>query len=125
MSDRLGKRAFLALEEFGRDKLDILVPSVSILAEPPVAVGDKIVDKHGARALAQAYLDQLYTPEGQELAAKHYYRPRDTAVAARHEDQFPQLPLFTVNQVSGSWKAAQLKHFADGGVFDQIYKPGN
>jgi len=93
----------------------------SILAEPPVAV----VDKNATRTWAEAYLDQLYIPEGQELAEKHHYRPRDAAVAARHEDQFPQLPLFTVDEVFGGWKAAQLKHFADGGVFDQIYKPGN
>jgi sulfate transport system substrate-binding protein len=117
--------AFLATKEFGGDKFEIVVPSVSILAEPPVVLVDANVDKHGTRTLALAYLKELYTPESQELEAKHFYRPRDAAGAARHRDQFPQLQLFTINEVFGGWKAAQAKHFADGGVFDQIYKPGN
>jgi sulfate transport system substrate-binding protein len=117
--------AFLALQEFGKDQYEVVVPSVSILAEPPVALVDKNVDKHGTRALAEAYLKYLYTPEGQELVAAHFYRPRDPAVAAKHAETFPQLPLFTVDRVFGGWKAAQATHFADGGVFDQIYKPGN
>ncbi len=117
--------AFLATKEFGGDKFEIVVPSVSILAEPPVALVDANVDKHGTRALALAYLKELYTPESQELEARHFYRPRDAAVAARHRDQFPQLQLFTISQVFGGWNTAQAKHFADGGVFDQIYKPGD
>jgi sulfate/thiosulfate transport system substrate-binding protein len=116
--------AFLALDEFGREKLEIVVPSISILAEPPVALIDKIADKHGTRVVAEAYLKTLYTLEGQEIVAKHFYRPRDPAVAARYEDKLPQLPLFTIDKVFGGWKAAQTTHFADGGVFDQIYKPG-
>jgi sulfate/thiosulfate-binding protein len=115
--------AFLALEEFGKDKFEIIAPSVSILAEPPVAVVDKNVDKRGTRAVAEAYLKLLYTPECQELVARHFYRPRDPAVTARHADKLPQLPLFTVDEVFGGWKAAQATHFADGGVFDQIYEP--
>ncbi len=117
--------AFLALDEFGADKLEIVAPSISILAEPPVAIVDKIVDQHGTRAAAEAYVKELYTPEAQELVAKHHYRPRDAAVAARHKNEFPQIQLFTVDQVFGGWKAAQARHFADGGVFDRIYKPGN
>jgi sulfate transport system substrate-binding protein len=117
--------AFLVLDEFGRDKFEIVAPSVSILAEPPVAVVDKNVDKHGTRAAVEAYLKLLYTPEGQEIVAKHFYRPRDPEVARRYADKFPQIPLFTVDQVFGGWKKAQSTHFADGGVFDQIYKPGN
>ncbi|HTT79040.1 MAG TPA: sulfate ABC transporter substrate-binding protein [Stellaceae bacterium] len=116
--------AFLALHEFRRNRFEIVVPSVSILAEPPVAVVDKNVDKHGTRAVAEAYLNYLYTRQGQEIVARHYYRPRDPVVAARYAHTFPQLPLFTVDQVFGGWKAAQAKYFADGGVFDQIYKPG-
>jgi sulfate transport system substrate-binding protein len=117
--------AFLALHEFGQDQFEIVVPSLSILAEPPVAVIDKNADKHGNRAVAEAYLKYLYTPQGQEIVARHYYRPRDPAVAARYAKTFPQLPLFTIDQVFGGWKAAQAEHFADGGMFDQIYKPGN
>jgi sulfate/thiosulfate transport system substrate-binding protein len=117
--------AFLVLNEFGKGNFEIVAPSVSILAEPPVAVVDKIVDKHGTRAAAEAYLKLLYTPEGQEIVAKHFYRPRDPEVARRYADKFPQIPLFTVDQVFGGWKKAQATHFADGGVFDQIYKPGN
>ena len=112
--------AYLSLNELGKDKFDIVTPAVSILAEPPVAVVDRNVDKHGTRKQAQAYLDFLYTTEGQAIAAKHYYRPRDPKVAAQFAKQFPQLKLITVDQLFGSWRAAQKKHFDDGGIFDQI-----
>jgi sulfate transport system substrate-binding protein len=115
--------AFLAIEELGPDKVDIVVPSVSILAEPPVAVVDKVVDARGTRAVARAYLDYLYSEAGQEIAAKNHYRPTLKAVADRHAKQFPQLSLFTINDVAPSWTEAQKTHFADGGVFDQIYQP--
>jgi sulfate transport system substrate-binding protein len=117
--------AFLALDEFGKDKFEIVAPSVSILAEPPVAVVDKTVDKRGTRAVAEAYLKGLYAPESQELIARHHYRPRDPAVAARHKDELPTIELFTIDKMFGGWKAAQTEHFADGGIFDQIYKPAN
>ena len=113
--------AFLAVNEFGKDKFEIVVPSVSILAEPPVAVVDKVVDKKGTRAAAEAYLKVLYTPEGQEIAAKHYYRPRDAGVAKKHEGSFPKIELFTIDDVFGGWRKAQTTHFKDGGVFDAIY----
>ena len=113
--------AHLALKEFGADKFEVVYPPTSILAEPPVALIDKVVDKHGTRAVAQAYLEYLYTPEAQEIAARNYYRPIDPAVAARHAQQFPKLSLFTVDDVFGGWTRAQKTHFADGGVFDQIY----
>jgi len=116
--------ARLAVDKLGKDKVEIVIPSVSILAEPPVAVVDKFVDKHGTRTVAEAYLKLLYTSAGQEIVAKHFYRPRDPEIAARHADKLPQLLLFTVDQVFGGWKAAQAAHFADGGLFDQIYKPG-
>jgi sulfate/thiosulfate transport system substrate-binding protein len=112
--------AFLAINEFGRDKLDIVVPSMSILAEPPVAVVDKVVDRKGTRATAESYLRFLYTPEGQEIAGRHYYRPRDPAVAQSIADRFPKLDLITVDTTFGGWKKAQDEHFADGGVFDDI-----
>ncbi len=115
--------AFLAIEELGPDKVDIVVPSVSILAEPPVAVVDKVVDARGTRAVARAYLDYLYSEAGQEIAAKNHYRPTLKAVADRHAKQFPQLSLFTITDVAPSWTEAQKTHFADGGVFDQIYQP--
>jgi sulfate transport system substrate-binding protein len=113
--------AFLSIEELGPDKFEIVVPKLSILAEPPVALVDKNVDKHGTREVAQAYLQYLYSPEGQKIAAKHYYRPRypqyaDPADIAR----FPKVELVTIDQVFGSWAQAQAKHFAEGGVFDQI-----
>jgi len=113
--------AFLSIEELGPDKFDIVVPSLSILAEPPVALVDRNVDKHGTREVAQAYLEYLYSPEGQKIAAKHYYRPRkpeyaDPADIAR----FPKVELITLDGVFGSWAAAQKRHFADGGEFDQI-----
>jgi sulfate transport system substrate-binding protein len=113
--------AFLSIEELGPDKFEIVVPKLSILAEPPVALVDKNVDKHGTREVAQAYLQYLYSPEGQKIAAKHYYRPRhpefaDPADIAR----FPKVELVTIDKVFGSWAQAQAKHFAEGGVFDQI-----
>jgi sulfate transport system substrate-binding protein len=115
--------AFLAIKELGPGKVDIVVPTLSILAEPPVAVVDKVVDKKGTRAVAQAYLEFLYTPEGQELAAKNYYRPRLEAVAAKYAAAFPKVSLVTIDAVFGGWQKAQKTHFADGGVFDQIYQP--
>ncbi len=117
--------AFLAIKELGPDQVEIVVPSISILAEPPVAVVDKIVDKHGTRKVAEAYLQYLYSPEGQEIAAKNYYRPIDPTIAAKYADAFPKIPLFTIDEVFGGWKKAQAEHFADGGIFDQIYKPSN
>ena len=115
--------AFLAVNELGKDKFEIVVPSLSILAEPPVAVVDKVVDKKGTRRVAEEYLKYLYAPEGQELAAKNYYRPRDKKVAARYARVFPKVRLFTIDDVFGGWRKAQKTHFADGGVFDQIYTP--
>jgi sulfate transport system substrate-binding protein len=117
--------ALLALGEAGgKDKFEIVAPSTSILAEPPVAVVDKVVDKHGTRKVAEAYLNYLYTAQGQEIAARNGYRPRDAAIAARYAAKFPQLPLFTVDDAFGGWQKAQATHFADGGTFDQIYTPG-
>jgi sulfate/thiosulfate-binding protein len=113
--------AFLAVKELGADKLEIVAPSVSILAEPPVAVVDKVVDRKGTRELARAYLEYLYTAEGQALAAKHYYRPR---VPAPNGPAFPKIALFTIDEVFGGWASAQKKHFADGGIFDQVYPSG-
>ncbi|HTQ13501.1 MAG TPA: sulfate ABC transporter substrate-binding protein [Rhizomicrobium sp.] len=115
--------AYLALDELGRDKFEIVYPKVSILAEPPVAILDKNVDRHGTRKVAEAYLNFLYSKQGQEIEAENYYRPRDPAVAAAHARQFPALKLYTVDELFGGWTKAQAKHFADGGVFDQIYKP--
>jgi sulfate transport system substrate-binding protein len=116
--------AFLALNELGKDKLELVVPSVSILAEPPVAVVDKIAARHGTAAVAKAYLDFLYSPEGQEIAARNYYRPRSKEIAAKYDSRFPHLALFTVDEVFGGWQKAQKKHFEEGGTFDQIYQPG-
>jgi sulfate/thiosulfate transport system substrate-binding protein len=115
--------AYLALDE-SPGQLDMVVPSISILAEPPVAVVDKVVDRKGTRAIAEAYLQYLYSPEGQEIAAKRHYRPRDQAVAGRFAASFAKVKLFTVDEAFGGWQKAQKTHFADGGVFDQIYKPG-
>ena len=112
--------AFLALEEIGRDKFDIIVPSISILAEPSVAVVDKVVTRKGTREVAEAYLGFLYTPEGQEIAAQHHYRPRLPEVAAKHADRFAKVSLFTIDDEFGGWAKAQKEHFGDGGVFDQI-----
>ena len=114
--------AWLAKDEFGADAFEIIVPSVSILAEPPVAVVDANVDKHGTRELAQAYLEFLYTKPAQEIAAKRYFRPRDAEILARNRDRFPELPLATISDFGG-WPAAQAKYFADGGLFDQVYVP--
>ena len=116
--------ALLAIKELGPDKFEIIVPSVSILAEPPVTIIDKVVDKHGTRAVAQAYLEFLYTAEGQKIVGKHYYRPRLASVAAEYASQFPQVNVFTIDEVFGGWQKAQKTHFADGGTFDQIYQPG-
>ena len=113
--------AHLSLKEFGEGKFDIVYPPTSILAEPPVAVVDKVVDKKGTRAVAQAYLEYLYTPEGQEIAAKNFYRPIDPKVAAKYATNFPAIKLFTVDEVFGGWANAQKTHFADGGTFDQVY----
>jgi len=112
--------AFLAVKELGPDRFEIVVPTLSILAEPPVSVVDRVVDKRGTRKVAEAYLQFLYSPEGQEIAAKHYYRPRDAAVAARHAKTFPAVRLVTIDEAFGGWTRAQKTHFADGGVFDQI-----
>jgi sulfate/thiosulfate-binding protein len=112
--------AYLALKELGPDKFEIVTPSVSILAEPPVAVVDKVVDKKGTRKVATAYLEYLYSPEGQDIAGKHYYRPTDRVVAAKYASQFSKLNLVTLAEVFGSWQVVQKKHFSDGGVFDQI-----
>lgn len=117
--------AFLSLKEFGEDKFEIVVPSVSILAEPPVAVVDAVVDKRGTREVAEAYLKYLYSEEGQRIAAKNFYRPRLESVAQEFKDQFPEIELFTVDDMFGGWKKAQETHFADGGLFDQIYVPSN
>jgi len=117
--------AFLAVKEMGADKVEIVVPPRSILAEPPVAVVDTVVDQHGTRALAEAYLQFLYSPEGQEVAARNFYRPRQPEVAAKYADRFPKLDLFTLGEKFGDWRQAQKKFFADGGVFDEIYQPGS
>jgi sulfate transport system substrate-binding protein len=116
--------AFLAVNELGKDQFEIVSPSVSILAEPSVAVVDKVVDRRGTRAAAEAYLKYLYSEEGQEIAARHYYRPRLESVAAKHAAQFPKIALFTIDEAFGGWQKAQKTHFADGGTFDQIYQPG-
>jgi sulfate/thiosulfate transport system substrate-binding protein len=117
--------AFLALKEFGADKFEIVVPPASILAHPPVAVVDKVADKHGTREVAEAYVKHLYSPDGQRLAAKHFYRPSEPKQAAPEDvARFPQIQLFTVDEVFAGWKQAQKTHFDDGGVFDQIYAPG-
>ena len=115
--------AFLSIKELGAEKIEIVVPSQSILAEPPVSIVDKVVDKKGTRKVAQAYLEYLYTPEGQEIVAKNYYRPRLDSVAKKYASIFPKIKLVTIEEVFGGWQAAQKKHFADGGVFDQIYQP--
>jgi sulfate/thiosulfate-binding protein len=113
--------AFLSLREFGADRFEIVVPSLSILAEPPVAVVDKVVDRKGTRAAAQAYLEFLYSRQGQQIAARQFYRPRDPEVAKEFADHFPKLQLITVDDAFGGWRNAQKIHFADKGVFDEIY----
>jgi sulfate/thiosulfate-binding protein len=117
--------ALLAIKELGPGKFEVVAPSLSILAEPPVAVVDKIANKHGTREVATAYLQYLYSDAGQEIAAHHFYRPRNAAVAAKYQAQFPALKLVTVDEVFGGWKKAHATHFADGGIFDQIYQPGS
>jgi sulfate transport system substrate-binding protein len=114
--------ALLATNKLGRGKFDIVVPSVSILAEPPVAVVDKVVDKHGTRQAAEAYLKFLYTPEAQEIIARNYFRPRDPRVAAKYKAQFPNMKLYTIDRNFGGWAKAQALHFNDGGLFDQEYE---
>jgi sulfate transport system substrate-binding protein len=116
--------ALLAAREFGKGQIEIVIPTQSILAEPPVAVVDMVVDKRGTREVAEAYLHYLYSPEGQEIAARHFYRPIDTEVAERYAAQFPSLKLFTIDDQFGGWDKAQKTHFDDGGVFDQIYEAG-
>jgi sulfate/thiosulfate transport system substrate-binding protein len=115
--------AHLALKEFGADQFEIVTPPLSILAEPPVAVVDKTARRHGTTDVARAYLEYLYSDEGQEIAAKNFYRPRNQAIAEKYAANFTQLKLVTVDQEFGGWQKAQQTHFADGGVFDQIYQP--
>ena len=115
--------AYLSLNELGKDKFEVVVPSLSILAEPPVAIVDEVVDKRGTSEIAKAYLDYLYTKEGQEIAAQNYYRPRDKEIAEKYKDKFPDIKLVTVDGEFGGWAKAQETHFADGGTFDQIYQP--
>jgi sulfate transport system substrate-binding protein len=117
--------AYLAVKELGPTKFEIVTPSISVLAEPPVAVVDKVVDKRGTRKQAEAYLNYIYSPEGQEIAARNFYRPRDAKVAAKYAKQFAKVDLFTVDELFGGWRNAQKTHFDDGGVFDQIYAPGS
>ncbi len=115
--------AYLATKELGPDKFEIVTPSLSILAEPPVTVVDKVVDKKGTRKTAEAYLQYLYSEEGQNLAGKHFYRPRDPKIAAQYAGKFSKVNLFTIDELFGGWQTAQKTHFADGGVFDQLYQP--
>jgi sulfate transport system substrate-binding protein len=116
--------AILAIKELGPDKFEVVAPQQSILAEPPVAVVDKVVDKRGTRKVAEAYLQYLYTDEGQEIAAQNYYRPISDKIAKKYAAQFPKVKLFTIDETFGGWSKAQKAHFADGGSFDQIYQPG-
>jgi sulfate/thiosulfate-binding protein len=116
--------AMLALEKMGDDSFDIVWPSISVLAEPPVALVDAVVDRRGTRAVAEAYLQFLYTPAGQEIAAEHYFRPRDVGVATRYAERFPPLRLFTVAAVFGGWREAQTRHFNDGGIYDRLFLSG-
>jgi sulfate/thiosulfate-binding protein len=116
--------ALLAIKELGPGKFEAVAPSISILAEPPVAVVDKVAGKHGTKSVAQAYLEYLYTETGQEIAARHFYRPRLASVAAKYATQFPKVTLVTIDEVFGGWKKAHAAHFADGALFDQIYQPG-
>jgi len=113
--------AMLSLKEFGADKFEIVAPSVSILAEPPVAVVDSVVDRKGTRKVAEGYLRYLYSPEAQDVIAQNYYRPRLPEIAAKYDAQFPKLNLFTIDELFGGWQKAQAEHFSDGGIFDQIY----
>jgi sulfate/thiosulfate transport system substrate-binding protein len=117
--------AMLVIDRMGRDQVQIVSPSASILAEPPVAVVDKVVDKRGTREIATAYLQFLYTEQGQEIAARHHYRPRSPSIAAKYGHKFPNIAMFTIDDTLGGWAKTQKAHFADGGTFDQIYKPGS
>lgn len=117
--------AFLAEQEFGKGTFELIVPSLSILAEPPVTVVDKNVEKHGTRKVAEAYLEFLYSKTGQDIAGKNFYRPRDPEIAAKYADQFIKVDLVTIDEEFGGWQKAQKTHFNDGGIFDAIYKPGN
>jgi sulfate/thiosulfate transport system substrate-binding protein len=116
--------ALLAVKQLGQGKFEIVYPSRSILAEPPVAVVDKVVEKRGTRALAQAYVEFLYSEPGQDVVGRNFYRPRSPASAAKYAAQFPKVTLFTIDELFGGWRKAQAVHFADGGIFDQIYQPG-
>jgi sulfate transport system substrate-binding protein len=113
--------ALLSIAQLGPDALEIVTPSVSVLAEPPVALVDAVVDRHGTRGVAEAYLEFLYTPEGQDIIARNYFRPRDQGIAAKYADRFPKIRMFTVDDVFGGWREAQTRHFNDGGVFDRIF----
>ena len=115
--------ALLAINKMGADSLELVVPSVSILAEPPVAIVDGVVDDRGTRKIAEAYLSYLYSAEGQEIAARNFYRARNAEIAAKYAEQLPKVELFTIDEVFGGWQKAQDAHFADGGIFDQIYQP--
>ncbi|HSV27305.1 MAG TPA: sulfate ABC transporter substrate-binding protein [Sedimentisphaerales bacterium] len=117
--------AHLAVRELGKDELEIVIPSLSILAEPPVTVVNGVAERRGTAAVARAYLEYLYSEQGQEIVARHFYRPRLESVARKHEQQFPKVNLFTIDEVFGGWQKAQAKHFADGGIFDQIFLPGS
>jgi sulfate/thiosulfate-binding protein len=114
--------AYLATNELGKGQFEIVYPSISVLGEPTVAVVDKNAAKHGTTKVAQAYLNWLYSKDGQEIIARNYYRPRDVKLLAKYKKQFPKIKLFTINHLFGGWKKAQAAYFADGGVFDQIYQ---
>ena len=116
--------ALISLKEWGPDKFDVITPSISILAEPPVAVVDKVVDRRGTRKVAEEYLKHLYSDEGQEIIAKNYYRPINPKIAAKYASQYPKVNLITVDNTFGGWQKAQKDHFSDGGSFDQLYVPG-
>jgi sulfate transport system substrate-binding protein len=115
--------ALMTVRETGGQEYEVVVPSISMLAEPPVAVVDKVVDRHGTRALAEAYLKFLYSPEGQEIAARYFYRPRLQSVANRYQARFPKIELMTIDEDFGGWTQAQATHFAAGGTFDQVCLP--
>src|SRR3984893_12208419 len=116
--------AFLALNELGKDKFEVVRPPISILVEPPISVVDKVAAKHSTTEVAKAYLEFLYTEEGQEIGAKNGYRPRLPKIVAKYADRFPQLQLFTIDELFGGWQKTQKRHFDDGGLFDKIYVPG-
>ena len=116
--------AYLVLNELGKDKFELVTPSESILAEPPVAVVDKVAKKHGTEAVAKAYVEHLYSDEAQRIAGKHYYRPSNPVIAKEFAKKFAPVKLFTIRELEGDWAKAQQKHFASGGTFDQLYQPG-